>query len=106
MLYDDDLCAISFRWFIHQCCAVDCTGVSRRNHVFDLFFHRTKYWVAHFDVEAAVLEKVTFHIEVHVNIRRHHCWHQETKHKCGCFVAIVVGEVFCALNNGIRVTLA
>ncbi len=48
-------------WVIHECCAVDGACVSRRNHVFELFFDGAKYWVAHFDVKVWVLENVSFH---------------------------------------------
>lgn len=90
-------------WVIHQCCAVDGACVSRRNHVSELFFDGAKYWVAHFDVKDWVLENVSFHENVKMNIRGHHCRHQETEHQCRRFISIVVGEVSCALDNGIHV---
>ena len=92
-------------YLVHKCCTVDDARVSRRNHVFELFLEWSEYGVAHFDVEAAILENVSFNKDVDVNIRRHHCRHHETKHERGCFISVVVSEVFCALDDGIHVML-
>ena len=79
--------------------------MSRRNHISQLFFDGTKHRVAHFDVEVRVLENVSLHMYIKMDIWRHHRGHKESKYKCGCFVAIVVGEIFCSGDDGVDITL-
>ena len=100
-----DLHTTTYVWLIHQCCAVDSPRVSRRNHVSELFFDGAKYWIAHFDVEVRVLENVSLHMYIRMDIWRHHRGHQESKHERGSFVAIIVGEMFCSGDDGIDIRL-
>ena len=95
-------CRLRAAWvilFFHQSCAVDCSCMSRRNHVSELFLDWTKHWVTHFDVEVRLLECFTFHENVEMDIGGHHRRHQETKHECGCFVAFVACEKFRAVDE-------
>ena len=85
----------------HECCAVDNTRVSRRNHISEFFLKFTKDGVAHFHIELRVLKYIPSHENVQVNIRSHQTWEEVTKCERGRFISVTGGDIFYTGDNSL-----